>query len=171
MIRRWVSDLFGFEQELGDLRQRIAELSWDNTFGMWTRPAFMEFCRVMPRGWRAVALIDLNHIHDLNYQCGYAEVDRRIRAAFTIPFRRSDIVARWYSGDEIVILFDGNRYGLGRKIAELRVSAARVGLTFVSAIGEWDVGRQPIEEVISILAQRITHEKLSNHIPAELEPA
>jgi GGDEF domain-containing protein len=171
MIRKWVSELFGFGQEINNLRQRIAELSWDNTFGMWTRPAFLEFCRVMPRGGRVVALIDLNHIHDLNYQYGYAEVDRRIKATFAIPFRRSDIVARWYSGDEIVILFDADQTGAERKIGELRESAGRAGLTFVFAIGEWEVGRQPIIEVITALSQRLAQEKLVNPSTTLQEPA
>jgi GGDEF domain-containing protein len=166
-----VADIFGFEQELDDLRQRIVELSWDTTFGMWTRPAFLEFCRVMPRGRRVVALIDLNHIHDLNYQCGYTEVDRRIKMTFAIPFRRSDIVARWYSGDEIVILFDGGRVGMERKIEELRESACNAGLTFMFAIGEWEVGCQLIEEVVTALSQRIAQEKLLNPPTRLLEPA
>lgn len=171
MVRRWVADIFGFEQELDDLRQRIVELSWDSAFGMWTRPAFLEFCRVMPRGRRVVAFIDLNHIHDLNYQFGYAEVDRRIKTTFAIPFRRSDIVARWYSGDEIVILFDGGRAGLERKIDELRESAGQAGLTFMSSIGEWEVGGQPIEDVITGLTQRLAQEKLLNPPSPILEAA
>ena len=54
------------------------------------------------------AFIDLNHIYELNEHLGYNEVDRRVKEMFSVSFRRSDIVARWYSGDEIVILFDGS---------------------------------------------------------------
>lgn len=160
-IRHLVGKVFGFHREIQDLRNRVAQLSWDTSFGMWTRDAFLEFCRVMPRGSRTLAFIDLNHIHDLNYQVGYTEVDRRIRATFAIPFRRSDLVARWYSGDEIVILFDSDRPGAEYKLSELRESAGRQGLTFVSEIGEWQVGQQPVIETINMLSQRSSQKKLA----------
>ena len=69
-----------------------------------------------------------------------------------MPFRRSDVVARWYSGDEIVILFDADRSVAQRKIAQLEESAAKQGLTFEYAIGEWDVGKRGIEDVVDELA-------------------
>lgn len=160
-IKHFIGAIFGFHQEIHALRERVAQLSWDANFGMWTRDAFLEFCRVMPRGVRIVAFIDLNDIHALNYQVGYTEVDRRIRATFAIPFRRSDLVARWYSGDEIVILFDSDRPGAEHKLSELRESAGRQGLTFVSEIGEWQVGQQPVIEAINALSQRSSQKKLA----------
>jgi GGDEF domain-containing protein len=167
-VKYFIGTLFGFHREIQELRRRVAQLSWDATFGMWTRDAFIEFCRVMPRGVRAIAFVDLNDIHTLNHQLGYPEVDRRIRATFAIPFRRSDLVARWYSGDEIVILFDSDRLGAEHKLGELRESAGRHGLTFVSEIGEWQVGQQPIVEAINALSQRNSQKKLT-HRAAPLE--
>ena len=70
----------------------------------------------MPRDMRWVAFIDMNKIHELNEELGYTEVDRRMKETFSVPFRRSDVVARWYSGDEIVILFDADEGGAERKI-------------------------------------------------------
>jgi len=50
-----------------------------------------------------VVFMDLDELHRLNAELGYAEVDRRIRAA--LVYRREDIMtARWYSGDEIVAI-------------------------------------------------------------------
>ena len=170
-IKKWAGKLFGFQREIDELRRRVVELSWDYSFGMWTRQAFLEFCRVMPRGLRTIAFIDLNDIHTLNYHYSYIEVDRRIHTTFSIPFRRSDIVARWYSGDEIVILFDSDRTGAEWKISELREAARRSGLTFVCALGEWEVGRQPIEEIIATLSQHTVQEKLVNSPTTLLEPA
>jgi GGDEF domain-containing protein len=86
---------------------------------MWTRNAFLQFCHVMPRDVRWVAFIDMNKIHELNEELGYTEVDRRIKETFSVPFRRSDVVARWYSGDYIVILFDADGSGAGHKIEQL----------------------------------------------------
>lgn len=171
VLKEWTGRLFGFQREIDELRRRVTELSWDDTFGMWTRQAFLEFCRVMPRGLRTLAFIDLNDIHALNDHYGYSEVDRRIRATFAIPFRRSDLVARWYSGDEIVILFDSDRTGAEWKISELREAARRSGLTFVCAVGEWDVGRQPIEEIIATVAQHSAQEKSLNSPTTLREPA
>ncbi|MEW6755701.1 MAG: hypothetical protein AB1505_32695 [Candidatus Latescibacterota bacterium] len=156
MFRRLVARIFGFEREVARLRQQIRALSWDSSFGMWTRGAFLQFCEVMPRGRRFLAFMDLARIHQLNQELGYAEVDRRVQATFALPLRRSDIVARWYSGDEIVILFDSDRAGAERKMAELADSARRQGLTFVHRIGEWEVGRQEVEQVVNALAAQVT---------------
>ena len=162
-LRRLVGKLLGFEQELDELRQQVRELSWDETFGMWTRGAFLQFCQVMPRGPRVVIFIDLNHIHELNERLGYAEVDRRVKATFSMPFRRSDIVARWYSGDEIVILFDAGRAGAARKLEQLEQSAADQGLTFFWAIGDWEVGKKDIETVVNSLAEEVVAAKAKAH--------
>ena len=52
MLRRLVSKLFGFENELSELRRQIKVLSWDTSFGMWTRVSFLRFCHVTPRDTR-----------------------------------------------------------------------------------------------------------------------
>jgi GGDEF domain-containing protein len=159
VLREWLGRVLGFEQEIEELQRQIKDLSWDPIFGMWTRGAFLQFCQVMPRGERVVALVDLAGIHDLNNRVGYREVDRRVKAAFSTPHRRSDVVARWYSGDEIVILFDSDRSWAESKIAQLEESAARQGLAFQFAIGTWAVGKQPIEEVVGRLADEVIAKK------------
>ena len=171
VFRRLAAKIFGFERELEALRQQIRELSWDAIFGMWTRGAFLQFCQIMPRGRRVVAFIDLNEIHDLNERLGYNEVDRRVKAMFSMSFRRSDIVARWYSGDEIVILFDSDQTGAEAKIIQLEKSAAEQGLTFFYHLGEWEVGKEAIEEVISVLADQVTAKKVAADNEASLKSA
>ena len=161
MIKKLVGKLFGFEKEILDLRQQVQELSWDSSFGMWTRGAFLQFCDIMPRGRRIVVFIDLDQVHDLNEELGYTEVDRRVKATFSMPFRRSDVVARWYSGDEIVILFDTDREGAERKISQLEKSAASQGMAFQFEVGEWEVGKTVIEDVVSVLADRLTQRKMA----------
>ncbi len=152
-LRALLGELLGFQGEIRELRRRIDELSWDRVFGMWTRTAFLQFCRVMPRGPRTIAFIDLDCIHSLNRSHGYAEVDRRVRETFSIPFRKSDVVARWYSGDEIVILFDGGREGADRKIAELKRSAIAHGLGFAWEVGSWQAGTDDIVETVNALSE------------------
>jgi GGDEF domain-containing protein len=157
-----MSIMQGLQKEIHDLRSKVEELSRDQVFGMWTRGAFLQFCKVMPRGTRTVVFIDLDGIHALNYRVGYSEVNRRIRSTFSIPFRSSDLVARWFSGDEIVMLLDCDLEGAGVKIAQLRESARENGLTFTHEIGEWEVGWQSITEVVDELADRNCRKKKSS---------
>lgn len=158
-MRRFIGRLFGFEREIEDLRGKIRALSWDDAFGMWTRGAFLHFCAVMPRGLRNVFFLDFTGIHDLNLRLGYREVDRRIQRTFSIPFRTSDLIARWYSGDEVVILFDGGMEGAIRKMAELKVSAAANGLAFRSDHDIWRVGEETIQEVVERIAAAIGRQR------------
>ncbi len=139
--------------KVGELQERIEELSRDDVYGIWTRGAFLQFCRVMPRGKRKVVFLDFNNMHDLNHQLGYKEVDRRIKRTFSIPFRSSDIIARWYSGDEIVILFDGVS-GAERKMEELERSAAESSMSFSYEIGTWQAGKEDVIKVIDELAEK-----------------
>jgi len=159
VLRGLVGKIFGFEGEIQELRRQVRELSWDSSFGMWTRNAFLQFCHVMPRDVRWVAFIDMNRIHELNEELGYTEVDRRIKETFSVPFRRSDVVARWYSGDEIVILFDADGGGAGHKIEQLVESAAEQGLTFFAAQGRWEVGKTTIEVIVGELGNEVAKEK------------
>ena len=159
MVKQLVGKIFGFDKEIQGLREQIKELSWDTSFGMWTRGAFLQFCHVMPRGMRQVAFIDLDEIHNLNERLGYTEVDRRVKAAFSVSFRRSDVMARWYSGDELVILFDADHIGAERKLAELTESARNQGLTFKHESSEWEVGKVPIEDIITTMADQVALRK------------
>jgi len=159
LLQRIVGRLFGFHDTIRDLERKVEELSWDDAFGMWTRSAFLQLCRVMPRQKRVVVFIDLDDIHGRNLEWGYVEVDRRIRQAFAIPLRRSDIVARWYSGDEIVILFDADREAARRKVEQLAQSARSQGLSFQYAIGDWEVGVEPIEDVVEELTTEVSAKK------------
>ena len=170
MLRKLVGRVFGFDAEIEGLRGKIQEhsaeieglleqikdLSWDTSFGVWTRGAFLQFCHVMPRGARMLAFIDLDEIHMHNEKLGYSEVDRRVKATFSVSFRRSDLVARWYSGDEIVILFDTDLPEVAdRKLAELRESAQSQGLSFKATVGTWDVGSGVIEDVVKELSDAL----------------
>jgi len=158
-LRDFIGRVFGFSREIDHLKERIRSLSWDSAFGMWTRGAFLQFCELMPRTSRWIAFIDFNDIHRLNMPRGHRWVDERIRQTFSIPFRASDIIARWYSGDEIVILFDGEREGADLKLAQLEGSAAEQGLSFEGALGRWRVGREDLTEVVDELSAEVSRRK------------
>lgn len=153
--KRVLARIFGIHGHILDLERKIRELSWDSAFNMWTRNAFLQFCSVMPRGVRTVAFIDLDDIHGLNASVGYREVDRRIRDTFSIPWRSSDIVARWYSGDEIVILFDNDIQSATDKMFELKKSGKSHDIGFVHELGSWVVGEETIECVVDNLTKRL----------------
>ena len=159
MLKRLVGKIFGFDKEIHGLQEQVKELSWDTSFGMWTRGAFLQFCHVMPRGSRFVAFIDMNSIHKLNERFGYSEVDRRVKATFSVSFRRSDVVARWYSGDEIVILFDSDQIGAEGKMIELEKSAQNQDLGFEYEVREWMVGKILIEDLVKEMSDKIALNK------------
>ena len=159
MVKQLVGKIFGFQQKIETLQEQIEHLRRDTVFGMWTREAFLQFCQIMPRGVRILAFIDLDQIHVLNEEYGYAEVDRRVKSTFSVPFRRSDIVARWYSGDEIVILFDSDKAGASSKMDELDHSAGNQGLSFKFVFGDWQVGKTYIEELVEEMSNQLALEK------------
>ncbi len=147
-------------KKIEELQKKIDELSKDDVYDIWTRAAFLQFCKVMPRGIRAVVFLDFDRIHDLNEMIGYQEVDKRIRATLNINFRVSDLVARWYSGDEIVILFDGDLDFANKKMSELRSSAGNNGLSFKYNVGVWEVGKTEIDHVIDNLSKNLKRRTL-----------
>ena len=159
LLKKWIGKVFGFEAEINLLRMQVDELSRDPVFGIWTRNAFLHFCQVMPRSLRVVTFLDLDNLHKLNEEYGYDEINRRIKTLFSIPFRRSDVVARWFSGDEIVILFDADQDFALRKIAQLEEEARLQGMSFHYQIGIWDVGKDPIEKVVNELADQVMAQK------------
>jgi len=163
LLKKIAGKIFGFEREIAELQKRIRELSWDTSFDMWTRAAFLNFCDIMPRSLRVLVFIDMDRIAFLNKELGYEEVNRRVRDTFSVPFRRSDIVARWYSGDEIVILFDADLDAAQHKANELEASAAAQDLSFTYNIGEWDVGNEEVEDAIERLANEVLKKKKNSH--------
>jgi hypothetical protein len=158
-VRGLIGRVFGFEKEIESLKGKISSLSWDDAFGMWTRSAFLHFCEIMPRGERCVFLLDFEDIHGLNQRIGYRAVDERINRTFSIPFRSSDVIARWYSGDEIVILFDGELAGAMHKMRELEASAAAKGLSFRWEHDQWRVGEEAVKDVVDRMAARLCRAK------------
>ncbi|MBM3277864.1 MAG: diguanylate cyclase [Candidatus Handelsmanbacteria bacterium] len=159
MLKKLAGRIFGFQTEIEQLQEQIAQLSMDPVFGMWTRNAFLQFSLIMPRGLRVVVFLDLDNLHQLNEQYGYENVNQRIRAIFSIPFRRSDLVARWFSGDEIVVLFDADEEFALRKIGQLEEAARQQGMSFHFQLAIWDVGKEPIEKVIDELSSKVLAEK------------
>jgi len=158
MLGGWL----GYEQELDLLRRKVGELSWDDPFGMWTRKAFLAFCDQQPAGKRLVCFLDLANLGLLNLKWGYTEVDRRVKAAFSCLSQGEDFVARWYSGDEIVILFKPGR-PIGPKIRQLAEAARTNEIFFHLEIAGWQAGQVPVVEVINCLSDKTAFYKMLCH--------
>ena len=69
------------------------------------------------------------------------------------------MVARWHSGDEIVILFDAEEEGVGRKNGQRVESAAERGMTFYTEVGQWEVSKITIEYTVEELAEKGAKQK------------
>ena len=159
MIRKLVGRVFGFDAEIAHLERKVKELGWDQCFGMFTRPAFLEVCRMQPRITRAVAFLDFDRIHELNHEVGYEEVNRRIRAVFNGSLRRSDLVGRHFSGDEVVVVLDTDDRAVAMRLLEGLLNKAREhGLSFTYALGLWEKDRS-LQEVTDRLGEKVLTQK------------
>lgn len=159
MIKHWLGKLFGIQAEIDALNLRVKELSWDEPFGMLTRNGFLQHCHEMKPKVRRVVFIDLDDIGDLNIKLGYTEVDRRIKSIFRCFRNSNEVVARWYSGDEIVLLFDDLSNSMQR-IRDLHNTASALGVTFAYETGIWrKMDGKSIDLVVNSLSARVCQKK------------
>jgi len=109
-------------------------LAHDQTYGCYSRQGLelVAWPKVAKKA-RFILFADIDQMHELNTEHGYAEVDRRIRNALKV--RSSDLAAtgRWYSGDEIVwVISEGDPYGLARRLTD-SLKKQGLGATFAVA--------------------------------------
>jgi diguanylate cyclase (GGDEF)-like protein len=144
-------------RQIARLQAEIAELGWDTNFSMLTRNALLRRCRSLVDGVRQVAFVDLEAIHTQNLLYGYAEVDERVRAAFDLPWRNAHTVARWFSGDEIAVLFEASvdAQEAEDRMHELETSTEVQGLGVAWATGSWDASTESIEEAMARLSEEV----------------
>ena len=160
MLRRLVAWLFGFGREIGELEERVRRLAWDPAFGMYTRAALLAMSGRELRGRKSVVFLDLDRVHELNLLYGYAEVDRRIRAAFSSNTRRSDMwAARWWSGDEVLLVLDSETDQTEAVVSRLAQSAKEHELSFTHAVGEWDGDADGLTAVVQRLSIQVLAQK------------
>jgi GGDEF domain-containing protein len=100
------------------LRRELQVALVDPTYGILTRLGGERRWKHLRSKYEAfeVVFLDVDDLHQMNKQLGYEEVDRRLRSA--LNFRQEDIVmARWYSGDEIVaIVPKGDGAGFAQRL-------------------------------------------------------
>lgn len=159
MLKKLVARVFGFHAELESVRQEVEKLSHDDAFGILTRQGLMANCRKGdPR--KAVIFLDFDRIHELNHELGYENVNKRIKAIFNLPVRSSDIrLGRWWSGDECVVLVDGDSSAAEAVLDRLRIQAQQQGLSFSAAAGIWNSQEEPLGSCVEQLAKEVMEQK------------
>ena len=155
MIRKMIATWFGFDREIAELQQKVHELGWDDCFGVYTRAAFHQMCATQPRGGRILVFLDFDRIHELNQLLSYDEVNRRIKQLFQEGLRKSDLVGRHFSGDEITILLDTDEIDAGKAVmSKLEARATALGLSFTHALDAWQT-HEDLDLAANRLAQSV----------------
>lgn len=103
-IQYWKNRVLELEKELNKART-------DKTFGIYSRYGIESIAS----GWEDqqvyVLFADLDEIHKLNAKLGYQKVDKKINSAFKAIKEilcDNDYLARWYSGDEWILISKSN---------------------------------------------------------------
>ena len=163
MLKSLVARLFGLDQELEGLRKEVKRLSHDDAFGILTRQGLMASCTTRS-GKKAVVFLDFDRIGELNKELGYEEVNGRIKETFQQSIRHSDVLlGRWYSGDECLVLVDGDTTAAEAVLDRLRMHAQGQGLSFMAATGPWDGKDEPLEHCVSRLAEEVLRQKAERY--------
>lgn len=139
--------------------RNAAALCVDPTYGVLSRQGLERRWNRLSRHYQRYSAIflDLDKIHVLNQQLGYAEVDRRIRQAFAC-LRRSEICGRWYSGDEIVLLVPHHEAGA----AAHRIQAALADLGLSATFGVCPCQSRDLPSNVKGAATLVQQRKSSN---------
>ena len=92
-----------------DMQAMIEKLSYNQVFGCYTRQALDLRWDEFTKNAQAIIFLDIDNMHGLNEQYGYAGVDERINKSLA-GCRKSDIitVGQHYSGDEFCIIINNN---------------------------------------------------------------
>jgi GGDEF domain-containing protein len=116
-----------FSQEVSIL---LNKLCIDPAFGIYTKQAFLHI--ILPQVYKKIKGVifgDIDDLRILNKQFGYQYADEQINKA--LKHRGSDIIFRWYSGDELVwILLSGD---VNAAIERFSISLRAVGLSITFA--------------------------------------
>jgi GGDEF domain-containing protein len=92
--------------KIEELERIITKLSTDPSFGILTRNALDLAIEKAGKPFNVI-FIDFNNVHSMNKIIGYGKVNSSIRFIFNTyrEIYKNDIIGRWFSGDEIAIVF------------------------------------------------------------------
>lgn len=155
-LRGTIARMFGFDREIRELREKCGRLLWDSNFGVHSRAGLDELGNDITGKYRTVAFIDFDGVHELNKKYGYEEVNRRISATLREISKVTDIfVARWFSGDELVVLSMHD----AEKTERLVAAASLIGLVvydteFTYYVEEWN-GKTHLNNFIDSMSHKV----------------
>jgi GGDEF domain-containing protein len=148
--------MLGFDREMARLKRKFEELLWDPNFGVHSRAGFDELIKNFDAQYRSAAFIDFDGVRELNKKYGYEAVNRRIKATLKELSESADVfVARWFSGDEIVVL---SRHDV-QETEKLMAAASLKGrllhdAPFTCQVEQWD-GAMPLNAFIDSLSHKV----------------
>jgi hypothetical protein len=139
-----------------NMRLLLEQLARDDAYGCYSRQGLelVAWPRIAAKA-KWVIFADIDDMHQLNTDLGYAEVDRRIREALQV--RASDVMAtgRYFSGDEIVwVISNGDPEGM---ISRLTKSLAKQNLSALFAFAP--VISKKLTENVASAAARVQEAK------------
>jgi hypothetical protein len=102
------------KRQRDELLQRVIDLSKDANYGITVREAIPHELRDLEANGqypRYIIFLDIDDCHGANNKYGYDLVNKKIRRA--IHVRHADILlrGRWFSGDELVVIVQGDPEG------------------------------------------------------------
>jgi diguanylate cyclase (GGDEF)-like protein len=104
-----VSSVFALIQtfRVNQLQKKIRLLEVDAAFGLFTRAALQLKIDKRDDKYFNIICLDLDKIKELNTLYGYTTVNEKVQRSFqALKEKFPDVVvARWFSGDELVIVF------------------------------------------------------------------
>jgi GGDEF domain-containing protein len=143
-----LSKIKELEKMIRERDEIIARLSQDPSYGILSRQALeidLEHLKLKRTGV-FVVFGDIDHLHNFNAAIGHEEANRRIRSA--LHFRETDVrvhlKGKWYSGDEIAIVAEGDPESFCRRQKEAFIrEGMSISLAWVPFTGkiEKDVAR------------------------------
>jgi len=162
-IAALVAELQQADERAGRLQQRLNDAHRDASYGCLTRAGLDErYSWHQRRDTAALGFIffDLDGMHDLNTELGYAAVDARIRAALAHSTRDGECAAgRWYSGDELVVLLEivPGDTGVAETVA-LRIAdeLEAVGLSATFAFGSLHGRSSWVDRPLAAIIERLS---------------
>ena len=113
---------------LEKIRKKMDDLCYDKLFGVLTRNGLDDKISQISKPFNAV-LLDFSNFGKLNEKLGYQKVNKLMRQAFgSFAFRKTDIVGRYFSGDEICIITSDN--SIENLVERFKNHVAPIGLSF-----------------------------------------
>ncbi len=113
------SIMIAMQAEIDSLKAKLTAAYNDTAYGCLTRAGAFE--AITLTGTEDIIFLDLDAMHELNAQPGgYARVDGLIRESLAALRHRDVQIARWYSGDEIILVVPtGDGAGAARRLRDV----------------------------------------------------